>query len=60
MFVNKDYNNISPLFAHNGENYAYMMNFHCIPDKQIIEIIMINYSPKYYNNVISKAKKLMK
>lgn len=60
MFVNKDNDNISPLFAHNGENYAYMMHFHCIPDKEIIDIIMINYSPKYYNKVESEAKKLMK
>jgi len=59
MFVNKNHQG-NKLFAHHGNNYSYMMKFHCIPDKKIIEIIMINYSPKYFNNVISKANKIMK
>jgi hypothetical protein len=39
-------NNGNKLFAHNGVNYAFRMNFNCTPDEKLINIIMINHNPK--------------
>lgn len=48
------------LIAHNGLNYAYIMHFHCIPEAKEIEIIMINYNPKYHGNVFKESMRLIK
>ncbi len=58
MFVGKKSG--KKLFAHNGDNYGYKMHFHCIPEKNYIEIFMLNHNPKYYKNLFNDANKILK
>ena len=39
MFVGE--NSGKKLFAHNWSNYGYKMHFHCIPEKEYVEVYMI-------------------
>jgi CubicO group peptidase (beta-lactamase class C family) len=55
MFVGEK--NGNKLFAHGGSNYGYRMNFHCIPEKNIIHLFMICYNPKHYKKLHKEAKK---
>jgi CubicO group peptidase (beta-lactamase class C family) len=55
MFVSQKYG--KKLFGHNGANYAYGMDFYCIPENEEIYIRMYNYNPIYrerLNKDISK------
>lgn len=60
MFVNKS-DNGNKLFAHDGINYAFRMNFNCTPDEKLINIIMINHNPKYSKEwtLRDQAKKML-
>jgi CubicO group peptidase (beta-lactamase class C family) len=57
MFVSE--NGGHKLFAHDGSNFGYKMHFHCIPDKNFIEIIMVNHNPKYHKGLRNEAKKML-
>jgi CubicO group peptidase (beta-lactamase class C family) len=57
MFISTKNN--KKLFAHDGDNYGYKMHYHCIPEKQYIEIIMVNHNPKYHKDIIKEGKKLL-
>ena len=48
------------LFAHNGANYGYNMHFHCIPEKNQIEILMVNYNPKYFKELNKQINNKLK
>lgn len=57
MFVGNDKE--MKLFAHSGDNYGYKMNFHSIPEKNYINIIMINHNPKHHKNLFSHSKNML-
>jgi hypothetical protein len=48
------------LFAHNGANYGYNMHFHCVPEKNQIEILMVNYNPKYFKELNKQINNKLK
>ena len=49
------------LFAHDGGNYGYEMNFHCVPEKQYSRITLTNYVPyKYKSAFIRDARIFVK
>lgn len=50
--------NNKKLFAHNGDNYGYKMHFHCVPEKEYIDIFMLNHNPKYFKNLFIISNKL--
>ena len=53
--------NRKKLFAHEGWNYGYRMHFHCVPERNEYEIIMINYAPNIkQKNIIQNARKTLK
>lgn len=58
MFVESTNNH--HLFAHGGRNYGYRMEFHCMPAKQYIKIIMTCHNPAYHKNINKIANKLVR
>ena len=48
------------LFAHGGANYGYQMHFRCIPDVNQIEILMVNYNPKYFKELKKQIYDMLK
>ncbi len=54
MFVGKT--NGKKVFAHDGLNYGYSMHFHCIPEKEYVEVYMICYNPVYHNELSRSFK----
>ena len=48
------------IFAHNGANYGYNMHFHCVPEKNQIEILMVNYNPKYFKELNKQINNKLK
>lgn len=57
MFIEETKN--GRLFAHNGSNCGYKMNFHCIPKKKYINILLINHNPKYHKGIYKETDKLL-
>ena len=43
------------IFGHDGNNYGYKMKFICNPTKKYIEILMVNYNPKFSKNIRTDA-----
>ena len=58
MFVNESKG--KKLFAHDGNNYGYKMHFHCIPQKQYIEILMFNHNPKNHFGFEKELRNLLR
>jgi len=46
-------------FGYDGTNYAYMMHFHCIPEKNYVNIQMFNHDPKYNKDLHKIVKQLL-
>lgn len=57
MFVSQKYG--KKLFGHDGANYAYGMDFYCIPENDEISIKMYNYNPKYRERLKKDISKLL-
>jgi len=53
--------NENKIFSHSGSTYGYRTYFHCIPEKNEFEILMVNYKTnKIINNRMKNARKILK